>query len=430
MPLATSVDGPAKASFETSIMRDDVFEIALRPCRSEVLRSWGDGEKPGDFLDIHRSVFFGDAANPLLQCIGESQFVQAQFIEPTKDDELECLAPVIFHGESGTGKSTLACLLATQLAEQLPRTDDQTIDHATYFTGSDFYRFYLAANERQNLDEFRQRILGSRGVLIDDLDQLAERYAAQRELIFLIDQLRDLKKPFIATMKNSPWAISAGILQPLTSRLGSGLLFPVHPPGPDARKAILEHLSSSWNLPLTAAAIDWVTKRLPVTFPKLNHFFVQLRTELNARNIEDTNPIDVATLAVIFRQDTRALETMACQILDIVAAEFQLDATTLKSQSRKQTAVAARGIAIWLERTMVGTSFKKIGVRYGNRDHTTVMHSFQKFDAMVADREKHASASKEANFVSRIASLQQRLNEAFAGQMTIGFGSQYNNKTQ
>jgi len=110
---------------------------------------------------------------------------------------------------------------------------------------------------------------------------------------------------------------------------------------------------------------------------------------------------------------------MARQIMDMVADDFQLDAAALKSQSRKQTAVAARGIAIWLERTMVGTSFKKIGVRYGNRDHTTVMHSFQKFDSIMDDQQTHPSGSKEANFVKRIISIRQKLNEAFAGQMTL-----------
>ena len=122
---------------------------------------------------------------------------------------------------------------------------------------------------------------------------------------------------------------------------------------------------------------------------------------------------------MIFRQDSQSLEAMACQIMEVVAADFQLDPATLKSQSRKQTAVAARGIAIYLERTMVGTSFKKIGSRYGNRDHTTVMHSFQKFDSMVTNTDSHQSGSREENFVKRISDLRQKLNESFAGQMTL-----------
>ena len=423
MPVATSVDGPSVAPLGTSILRDDVFEIALGSGRSDKLRPWGGGDKPGDFFDIHRCVFFGDAENPLLQCIGQPLFIEtlttATRSESDPDSDSDYLAPIIFHGESGTGKSSLASLLTCQLADQLPCQPDQTTTHATYFTGSDFYRFYLAANERQNLGEFRQRILDSKGILVDDLDQLAHRYAAQRELIFLIDQLKLQQTPFVATMKKSPWSPTDGLLESLTSRLGSGILFPILPPGPCARKAILEHLSRSWNIPLTPGAITWVSQRLPVTFPKLNHFFVQLKTELSARKVTNSAPVDVSILAMIFRQDSQSLEAMACQIMEVVAADFQLDPATLKSQSRKQTAVAARGIAIYLERTMVGTSFKKIGSRYGNRDHTTVMHSFQKFDSMVTNTDSHQSGSREENFVKRISDLRQKLNESFAGQMTL-----------
>ncbi len=418
MPVTTSVDGFNDANFCSSLLSNDGFEIALDPRRWEKLKPWGPDEKSSDFFDIHRSAFFADSANPLLRCLAGPN--EDQFVQTLINSEINEPVPVVFHGESGTGKSTLASMLASRLVQQTPTTLATHHSHVMYFTGGDFYRFCLAANERQNLAEFRLRIIGSQGILIDDLDQLSEKYAAQRELIFLIDQMLNQNKPVIATMKNSPWSPTSGILGPLTSRLGSGVVLPVYPPGAVARKAILEHLSRSWCIPLTPAAIDWVTDKLPVTFPKLNHFFVQLKTELKSRNlISDDEPVDVSTLAVIFQQNSDSIESMARQIMNIVAADFQLDAATLKSKSRKQTAVAARGIAIWLERSMVGTSFKKIGSRYGGRDHTTVMHSFQKFDSMMADPQTFSSGSKEANFVKQIIHLKQKLNEAFAGQMTL-----------
>jgi len=216
MPVATSVDGPCDANFSSSLLCDDGFEIALNPRQWEKLKPWGPDERTGDYFDLHRSVFYGDSANRLLRCL--VGFDESKFVQTLIDSEESDLPPVVFHGESGTGKSTLATLLSSQFVQQMPTASDPSLDHATYFTGSDFYRFYLAANERQNLAEFRQRILDSKGILIDDLDQLAEKYAAQRELIFLIDQMLDQNKPVIVTMKDSPWAPNSGILQSLTSR--------------------------------------------------------------------------------------------------------------------------------------------------------------------------------------------------------------------
>jgi len=275
--------------------------------------------------------------------------------------------------------------------------------------------------DRQSLGEFRQRILESPGLLVDNIGQLEGKLATQRELVYLIDQLDRIGKPVVVTMLSSPLEASHLIPQ-LLSRLGGGVTLPVMPPGIDARRKIIDRLSEIHRTPLDPEASEWVSQRMVVSVPKLNHFFVQLKTELKSRGElpPDSRPVDMMTLGLVFRQDENTIDQMASRIIDAVAEEFEMPTTVLCSNSRKQTVVMARGVAIWLLRTMLGISYQSIGKRFGNRDHTTILHAFQKHDSIIqteSDNPDIAEANTSLNNLVR--KLQLRLNETFAGQMTL-----------
>lgn len=101
----------------------------------------------------------------------------------------------------------------------------------------------------------------------------------------------------------------------------------------------------------------------------------------------------------------------------MVADEFDLSVTVLCSDSRKQTVVMARGVAIWLLRTMLGLSYHAIGTWFGNRDHTTILHAFQKYDAKISSDSDETDSKTSVSSLVRV--LQHRLNDLFAGQMTL-----------
>jgi len=222
-------------------------------------------------------------------------------------------------------------------------------------------------------------------------------------------------------MQSSPLETNHLIPQ-LLSRLGGGVTLPVMPPGIDARRQIIDRLSEIHRTPLDPEAAEWVAQRMAVSVPKLNHFFVQLKTELKARNTDKGNvpptnkPVDMMTLGLVFQQDESTIDAMAARIIDAVADEFDMTTTVLCSNSRKQTVVMARGIAVWLLRTMLGISYHSIGTRFGGRDHTTVLHAFQKYDSLInSDSDDDANASLR----NLVRTLQLRLNGTFAGQMTL-----------
>ena len=424
MPLGTTNFSPESSD-------SSIFGIPLDHLNRSRFENWGQSVEDANSVSAivgGLDEFIGDEDNRWLRCLAKSEVFEVETFKsstdqsrsnsrPEEQDEFEpirSLSPIVLYGETGTGKTSLALSLIARV------TSTESDGEPACLAGSEFYRRYVAAMDRQTINEFRQKILLSPGLVIDNIDQLESKPAAQRELVYLIDQLNRAAKPIIVTMQQSP--LEANHLVPqLLSRLSGGIGFPVFPPGLRARRKIIERLQSLHRTPLTDEAAEWVAQRMSVSVPKLNHFFVQLKTELKARDqnnpVAINRPVDMVMLGLIFQQDKSTVEAMASQIIDSVAQEFEMTPTLLCSNSRKQTVVMARGVAIWLLRTMLGSSYQNIGTRFGNRDHTTILHAFQKYDALIQENVKDPEAN--VSLCNRVRTLKLRLNETFAGEMTL-----------
>ena len=201
----------------------------------------------------------------------------------------------------------------------------------------------------------------------------------------------------------------------LTSRLLGGLCLPVNPPGPAGRHEIIRDLATINQLNLTEDAIQLLVDLLNVTVPKLDHFFAQAKITLIAKDQQNLNaPIDAAKLTQLFKKTDVEIDQLSKLIIKLVAAEFHLKPSELKSNSRKQTIVLARGVAIYLSRILLGTSFLKIGSYFGNRDHSTIMHAFRKIETITKNSDQDPNSIK-----TTIQKLKQKLTEQFASQMNF-----------
>ena len=321
--------------------------------------------------------------------------------------------PLVLFGPSGTGKTWLALTLISQLSDQ---QQDPADAKPLSMTALDFDRRFRSAIETDSVEDLRQRMVQSSGLVIDDIHQLVSKPAAQTELTLILDRMHEKNRPIVITMDVSPQECS-GLLSQLVSRLLGGLCLPVNPPGPAARLEIIRDLATINKLNLTEDAIQLLVDQLNVTVPKLDHFFAQAKITLLAdENQNPDHPIDAAKLTRLFKKSDVEIDQLSKLIVKLVAAEFHLKPSELKSNSRKQTIVLARGVAIYLSRILLGSSFLKIGTYFGNRDHSTIMHAFRKIEAITVNSE----SDQDPNSVkTTIKKLKQKLTEQFASQMNF-----------
>ncbi len=371
-----------------------VFSVSLNhQWRSDFL-SAGD---PGTACATGLSRFFGDEANALLKYLTTDDFLDQTTLGGTCG-----LMPVVLYGSSGTGKTALAMALISKFLESV-----HCAEEPIFVSGSDFARRFYAAIETDSVEEFRNRFLSAPAILLDNLQQLVNKSPAQNELASLVESCCKTGKPLFVTCPTLPLTLD-GISSRLSSRLSCGLSLPLHPPGNNARRAILKELAVIHDVQLTPEASELLIDQFEVTVPKLEHLFVQIG--LKFRVDGQRRVVDRPTLLSMLQPGEEDQQKMIKLIQRRVAKMFGLKLSDLKSASRKQTVVIARGIGIFLTRSLLGISFVKIGRAFGNRDHSTVLHSHQKISSIYQDGAPNATNAA-------IETLKQQLTDQFAAQI-------------
>ena len=389
--------------------------------------------------------FIGDDANRLLQYVTTDDFL-TQLVAPDRSTS-PVLTPIVFTGPAGTGKTSLAMALVSKLMTAIENRSGGRLlpfeeaalgkvgpskfdTKPVYLTGAEFVRRFYAAIDTDSVDEFRQSILQSAALLLDDIQQIATKAPAQRELESLLDQAIDRHLPVFVVCNASP-AVVDGFSQRLVSRLASGLTVPFHPPGAEARSCIARNLAEIHQVQLTEEALELLNNQFEVTVPRLEHLFCQIKLKQRialeddvADVLSDNTTVDATLLQKIMAPRDEDLQKMIRLIQKRVAKEYKLNVSDLKSNSRKQTVVLARGVGIYLTRVLLGSSFLKIGNAFGKRDHSTILHSFRKIESLylsptTAGTTEQTLTAEQKKTNGLIDRLKQELTDLFATQIGI-----------
>jgi chromosomal replication initiator protein len=238
-----------------------------------------------------------------------------------------------------------------------------------YTTALDFARELNDAIETQAVEDFRDRYRRTSLFIVDDVGHLAEKLTAQRELVSMLDALEEDGTRAVLTAAAAPGQLP-GLIPPLVSRLVGGLTVPLMRPAPGTRLEIVRRLAALRAIELEDSLIKVIADGLEGTVPELFGALVQL--ELSTQ-FEET-AIDAEKIRQYLAQRNGATPPSLHEITLATARHFSLRVTDLRSASRRRAVVTARGVAMYLARTLTGMSLQQIGRYFGGRDHTTVSY--------------------------------------------------------
>jgi|GEM_PF-394894 len=285
--------------------------------------------------------------------------------------------PLTFYGPTSTGKTTLLCGLEHSWTTAMG-------DSAWLTNGVDFDRGYAYALETGAVAEFREKFRRHGLVIIDDLHLLNEKAAVQQEFTNLLDWRIEARAPVILTLNKSPIELT-GLNEGLVSRLAGGMLIPLQLPTPNTRRAILDQLLKQACLDFPVEVREAIAGQRSelaspfCTVPELRHAVLQLQHASEDR--ASIPSLDDVTLLI--NRELGARKPTFNQIAKKVARHFNVRAKELKSASRRQWVVRARGIVFYLARELTNDSFQRLGQLLGGRDHSTVMHACRSTEALV-----------------------------------------------
>lgn len=312
-------------------------------------------------LNGHSQPFIAGGENALLRAL-----IDAVFSNPPSYN------PITLYGATGAGKSHLLYGLVERL---------RTLDadrKAWLLTGADFARLYARAVELDNLSEFQEKLLSADVLVVDGLEELATKRAAQQQLLNTIDSSLAAESQLLFSCRSgsTDWS---WMLSGLRSRLEGGLTIPVALPEASTRIEIVRRLAKDYGVTIPDEAIEQLAK------PRGNHStslltFGQLRSavlSLVSEAQSSTSPAaTVESNKPVIGQESpqEAIRTIA----KAAARHFDLKLTDLIGASRRKTVVQARAVAIFLARSLLDVSFDQIGKSFGDRDHTTILHAHRK----------------------------------------------------
>lgn len=309
---------------------------------------------------------------PLREYVGDEENVLASFAAEALLEGRERCNPLVFVGPTGVGKSHLAWGLVERWKEAHPG------QKAIVTTGADFARAYADEVETDTLADLRERYLTADLLLIDDVQELSGKRAAQQELQHLLDLLLADGRRVLITARQSPGEIPQ-FSEALASRLSAGLCVPLAAPGSLARRAILQRLATLHEVPLSESAVSHLAENMSGTVPMLSHAVAEL--EQAARN--GRHEIDGEDVQGFLAEQSQTQRPSLRSIVGVVARYFRLKSADLKGPSRRTGVVQARSLAMYLARRLTDESLEQVGQHFGGRDHTTVLHACRKTQELV-----------------------------------------------
>lgn len=277
--------------------------------------------------------------------------------------------PLFIYGGTGLGKTHLLYAIGNELKK---RSTDKRI---RYVTSEKFTEEVVNGMRHQTLAEFKEKHRTLDLLLLDDVQFLSGKEKTQEELFHTFNVLADKNKQVVFSSDRPPKAIHA-IEERLMSRFSGGMQADIKVPDFETRIAILKaklgQMETNLDEEIIALIATKIQKNIRELAGALNRVvgYIALKGGVPpAAEIEHL-------LDETFSAPTRMIS--AKQLIRTVAEFYDIFEKDIVAKSRKKDVVRPRQIAMYLLREELKHSFPSIGEKFGDMDHTTVMHACNK----------------------------------------------------
>lgn len=288
--------------------------------------------------------------------------------------------PLFIYGGSGLGKTHLLHSIAREILARDPHFP------LVYVSAQQFAEEFINALQGNRIEQFRRAQRNVGVWLVDDIQFIAGKDKTQEEIFHTFNYLHALGKQIVLTSDRPPRDIYQ-MDERLRSRFEAGLVADVQPPDTETRCAILKSKADMERLDLDHNVALFLAENVPGNIRVLEGALTRLIAEASLIDAPVGMEIAVKLVEDHFRNGT-GLKPSFSQIVTAVSRHFQIPVEEIKGTRRQAPIVHARHVAVFLTREITGDSWKHIGTLFGDRDHTSMIHGYQKIhEMMLRDRE-------------------------------------------
>ena len=297
--------------------------------------------------------------------------------------------PLFIYGGVGLGKTHLMHAIGNQIKKNQPNAK------VLYISSEKFLNEIVTSIEKRTMENFKNKYRKIDCLIIDDIQFLEKRERTLEEFFHTFNALYEENKQIIISSDRLPKHIK-NIEDRLRSRFECGLMADIQSPDLETRIAILRKKAELEGIEIPHDVIALVASSITTNIREIEGAYTKIVAYAGLMNMPITvelakNILDEMGATVQSRQITFE------DINEITANYFKIKPEELLTKKRTQNIATARHIAMYLCRELIDLSYPRIGEIYGGRDHSTVIHAYDKINAQ---RKKDPAIEKAIVFLT------------------------------
>ena len=311
--------------------------------------------------------------------VGESNKLAYGTAKAVAENPGKLYNPFYIFANSGLGKTHLMFAIGNYIVNH---SDKKVL----YITAEDFSNDYISIVNNKNketnvsyLEAFRNKYRDVDVLMIDDIQFLERKEKTQVEFTNTFNDLYYSEKQIIIA-SDKPIEDYKYLDDRLKTRFKWGLTELINPPELELKKNIIKNkiLVNNFDLDIDDTIIDYIASNCGSDIRNVENSVIRLVAYKSMFNKKEIN-LETAKEALNEYIDKPIYKTNSVEkIMDVVAKFYGIDVSMIKGKMKKKPIADARAIAMYLSRMITDSSLEKIGLIIGGRDHSTVIHSYEK----------------------------------------------------
>ena len=288
---------------------------------------------------------------------------QAVIKKPGRD-----LNPLFIYGGTGLGKTHLIQAIGNEVKKMLP-------NHKIHYLSLEkFSNDYVDSVKNNKINFFKEKYRKYDLLIMDDIQFISEKEGTQDELFHLFNYLYENNKQIVFSC-DKPAKHIPKVEERLRSRFEGGMQADVSKPDYESRLAILRAKVRGSPFAPPGEVVEYVASVISDNIRELEGVFNAIVCQCRLRN-KNLTLIEVKNL---IKNSIKQQKTISIKdVIKTVAAFYNVEEKTLYEKTRRKEIVKPRQVIMYILREDFNTSYPYIGQKLGGRDHTTVIHAYEK----------------------------------------------------
>lgn len=276
--------------------------------------------------------------------------------------------PLFVYGNTGRGKTHLIQAVGNEIRKAYP--DKKTF----YLTAERFGSELFASIQEGRVQPFKEKYRKYDVLIMDDVQFFSSKEKFQEEFFHLFNTFKDTGRQLVFSADKHP-NIIPGLEDRIRGRFNAGMAIDIPEPDKESRMVIARAKCGSHNITLGDEVLDFLASSIEDNIREIEGVINIIACQTQLKNRE----LNLNEIKNILKNNAKPKKLLSIkEVVKTVSDYYSIDEDSIYNKTRKKEVVRPRQVVMYILREDFGISFPSIGEKLGGRDHTTVIHSYEK----------------------------------------------------